>query len=76
MPRSLITTLEQKIEVSDILDVVVTPIEQDSDGDYVREIRFMGTPREGVTGIVQTLAVRIKSATKENLDITTPTLQF
>lgn len=76
MPRSLITTLEQKIEISDIQDVVVTTIEQDTDGNFAREIRFFGTPAEGQTASVQNLVVRIKSATKANLDLTTPALQF
>lgn len=74
MPRSLITALEQKIEINDIQDVVVTSIEQDADGDYVREFRFFGTPTTETANSVQTLAVRIKSATKANLEITTPPL--
>lgn len=76
MPQSVIATLEQKIEISNVTDVVVTTIEQDVDGDFVREIRFFGTPAEGQTASVQNLVVRIKSATKANLDITTPALQF
>ena len=76
MPRSIITALEQKLEISEIVDVVVTTIEQDTDGNYVREIRFFGTPAEGQTASVQNLVVRIKSATKANLDLTTPALQF
>lgn len=76
MARSFITTLEQKIEISDIQDVVVTTIEQDTDGDWVREIRFFGTPAEGQIANVQNLVVRIKSPIKANLDLTTPALQF
>lgn len=75
MTATIISTTEQKIEINDIKDVVVTTVEQDTDGDWVREIRFFGTPAEGLSAdSVQTLVVRIKSATKANLEITTPAL--
>lgn len=74
MTRSFITNLQTKLELSDVRDVVVTPIEEDDDG-FVREIRVIGeTSGQDVTDVI--LTVRIRSTTKADLDFTTPPLNY
>jgi hypothetical protein len=75
------TTITIKIGtlvLRDVLDIIYTPITQDTagDGDWVRELRFYGTPADGVTGTTQTLVVQVRSPTKENLEMTTAPLQI
>jgi hypothetical protein len=71
--RSIVTVLETKIEITNVLDVIQTEPEQDLQGMWVREIRIYGTPEEGVSGLPQVLAVRLRSPVKDNLKITSNT---
>lgn len=75
MAQTLITILELKVSLNDVVDIAVTEPVQDVDGDWVREFRFVGTPEaEGVTPpIVKT--VRVRSPIRANIEITTPNLQ-
>lgn len=74
MARSIIATVQQTIEVNDVVDVISTEIVSDDDG-YVRELRIMGTA-EGDANAPLTLVVRLKSPIKSNLDLTTPELDY
>ncbi len=76
MTQSVVTVTDQTILIDDVLDVIHTAITQDTDGDWVREIRVYGTPAEGQTGQVQTLTLRLRSPTKENLNLTTAALEI
>ena len=76
MPQTTITNLEQRLEIKDVTSVVYTEPEQDTDGDWVREFRFFGTPPEGVTGSYLVLVVRAKSPVKDDLRMTTVPLQI
>ena len=75
MTRSVITAVAQTIEMNDVIDVIVTPIEPDNDG-YVRELRIMGTADGSANAPVLTLTIRLKSGVRANLDVTTPALDF
>lgn len=74
MTRSVISTIDQTVEINDVTDVVVTTTEEDDDG-YVREIRIMGATNTSDSAVL-TLRVRIKSPIKVNLDLTTPELGY
>ena len=65
-----ITTRTQAVDVTQVTQVVVTTVAQDSDtGEYVREFRILTTD-----GIVFTLGVR--GATQEALEIPAPSFPF
>jgi hypothetical protein len=76
LPRSVVTSIIQNVEISDILTVLYTAVEQDVDGNYVREFRVTGTPDEGQSGNPQVFVLRLKSPIKTNLELTTPALQI
>jgi hypothetical protein len=66
-----ITTLSQKIEVTDVEDVIVTDAETDTEtGDYVREIRIIGTDQ------VPIFTLRIAADDREKINVTAPEQQF
>jgi hypothetical protein len=69
-----IETLSQKIELAGVGDIVVTEIEQDEDvGDFVREIRFYSGPvGEGL----EIFVLRLRSAGREKLQISSPAVDF
>lgn len=64
------------VELDNVQDVVVTPIEVDDGGNYVREFRFFGALDPGATVAPLTLSVRVVSATREAIEVTTPALQM
>lgn len=69
-----LVTQTQTILVDDVTDVVVTPIEQETDGEglYVREIRIYGTPAvEGQTP-PQEFVLRIKAVDRASLNLSVP----
>lgn len=77
MPQTLVTQLETKLELNDIKDIVMTEIEVDSAGNFVREFRFFGTPNDSsAAASPQSLVVRTVATTREALEITTPALQI
>ena len=67
---------EIKLLVDNVTDVVVTEAEQDTDSKWVREIRVFGEPaiEGGTKPVVAT--IRIKSETKENVNLTAPSVDF
>ena len=69
-----IETISQKIELTGVGDIVVTEIEQDQDvGDFVREIRlYGGRAGEGL----EIFALRLRSAGRETLQISSPAVDF
>jgi len=77
MPQTFVTQLETKLELNDIKDVVMTEIEVDSAGNFVREFRFFGTPNDPTIATPpKSLAVRVLATTREALEVTTPALQI
>jgi len=76
MAATLFTVLEQKIELNDVTDIVITTTELDADGTYVREIRITGSYAVGVSGNPRSLTLRVRGATKEDVNIETPELTF
>jgi hypothetical protein len=64
-----ITTLLQALLVTDVEDVLVTEIVEDT-GLYVREIRVLGEDDKPL------LTVRLSSETAEKIRFTTPELSF
>lgn len=73
--RSVISTINQKIEITDVRDVLVSEAVDDGNGGFVRSIKFMGEP-EASAGPAPVLEVMIQSETKTDLDITTPEMSF
>lgn len=72
MARSILTTLQQKIEISGTQSVTLTKPEQDVDGDYVRELRVTATGEEGDTTDPQVFILRLKSPILSQLEFVTP----
>jgi hypothetical protein len=72
MARSTLTTLAQTIEIDGVTKLNLTVIEQDVDGDYVRELRVTATAEEGQTTNPQVCILRLKSPIKSQLEIVTP----
>lgn len=73
---STVNNFAQLLTITDVSDVVITDIVDDGSGsgNWVRSIRVFGSPyASGDTPIVE---IKIKSTTKSNLDITTPSLNF
>lgn len=74
---SVITTASQIIDVTDIVQIVVTDIVDDgtSSGTSIRAIRIMGTP---VVNSAPTLLLelRLRSQTPADLDIQAPAFSF
>jgi hypothetical protein len=72
MARSTLTTLAQTIEIDGVTKLNLTIIEQDVDGDYVRELRVTATAEEGQSSNPQVCILRLKSPIKSQLEIVTP----
>lgn len=70
---SEIRTLTQSIAVSDVGDVVVTPIIQEG-AIFVREIRIFGAA--GSEGSVPVFIMRISGASADAVNLKTPELTF
>lgn len=66
----------QKIDINPVVDIVVTPIAKDVDGNSVRAIRFLGAPQDGATGLTLLLEVVARGATAEDIDIAIPATKF
>jgi hypothetical protein len=73
-----IETITQKIELTGVGDIVVTEIEQDPDvGDFVREIRFYDGPATSGTGsALEIFVLRLRSADRLTLQISSPAVDF
>lgn len=71
-----IDTTAQTLFVDGVTDIVVTEAEQDTDTEWVREIRVFGEPllSGGTQPVVLTL--RLKSPVKANINVTSPPLDF
>jgi hypothetical protein len=74
MPQSVVTLVGQVVDINDVLDIKVTETVPDGDGAFVRSIRIFGSPES--TNQVAVLEVRVRSQIKENIDVTTPQLNF
>lgn len=75
MTQSVLSTITQKLMLTSIRDVEVTPIVSDGTGGFVRAIKVFGE------GAVETqnnlvLEVVIQSDTQTHLKITTPEIDF
>lgn len=75
MARSEITIIANKLEINDVSDILVTSIVSEN-GEYVREIRIMGTSSDTDTGVPLTLTLRLKSPDKTSISFVTPELEY
>lgn len=75
MTQSLIAQVSQKLAIAGVKDIEVTEIVEDGSGGWTRAVRFYGSPATG-TNKVLTLEVILQSATKADLAITTPEIDF
>lgn len=75
MTQSLISQVSQKLAIAGVKDIEVTPIVDDGAGGWTRAIRFYGTPATGENKVL-TLEVVMQSATKSDLSVTTPEIDF
>jgi hypothetical protein len=72
-----IETISQKIELTGVGDIIVTPVQQDPDlGDYVREIRFFNAPAETGTAALEIFVLRLRSSDPATLAISSPATDF
>jgi hypothetical protein len=70
-----VTVKEQVVEVRDVSDLIVTDIEQEDGGDYVREIRVM-TKAEGEETQTRSFVLRLASDLAEKLRVLAPSSEF
>lgn len=65
---------QQTVQIDDVTDISVTPIEQETTGDnlYVREFRIYGTPPEGANTPPQVFVLRLKAAEASKLRYSVP----
>ncbi len=75
MTQSLITQLSQKLSITAVKDIEVTGIVEDGAGGWVRSVRFYGAAAEGANNVL-VLEVLLQSATRTDLAITTPEIDF
>lgn len=75
MTQSLITQLSQKLSIATVKDIEVTGIVEDGTGGWIRSVRFYGTATEELNKVL-VLEVLLQSATKADLAITTPEIDF
>ena len=76
MPASAITTTQQNIQITDVTDVVVSTIEQDTiSGDYVRTIQIWGTPEPAGNNVL-VLQLRLRSTDSVALKVVSPQSEF
>jgi hypothetical protein len=72
-----IRTTQLNLEIADVGDVVVTTTEQDPElGDYVRDIRIFGVPATSGGSAPLLVQLRIRSASRANLDLSAPAQEF
>jgi hypothetical protein len=72
-----ISITQQNIEIAGVGDVVVTTIEQDPDaGDYVRDIRVFGQPASEGGSAPLLIQLRIRSVSRDALQIISPQSEF
>lgn len=70
---SVLTTVTQKIAVSDVADIKVTEIVS-ADGVYTRAIRIYGAPSG--TDAPPVLEIVVSSDTQGNIKLTTPEIEY
>lgn len=75
MTQSLISQLSQKLSITAVKDIEVTGIVEDGAGGWVRSVRFYGAAAEGANNVL-VLEVLLQSATRTDLAITTPEIDF
>ncbi len=75
MTQSLISQLSQKLSIPSVKDIEVTSIVEDGTGGWVRSVRFYGLAADE-TNKVLVLEVLLQSATRTDLAITTPEIDF
>jgi hypothetical protein len=72
-----VNILTQTTEVLDVVDVVVTTIEQLDTGKYVRELRIMTQNLDdGETAPVQRFVLRLVGDTLAAVHVTSPSQEF
>ena len=76
MPVSKVGFTQVNLELTDVVDVVLTEIVQDPlVGDWVRDVRIMGTPAVG-TESVMIAQLRLRSPNRAPLVVTAPAQEF
>lgn len=75
MSQSVITKVTEKLSIDGVKDIQVTDIVDDGAGGWVRSVRFYGSPPVGPNPVL-VLEVLVQSATKSDLAITTPEIDF
>lgn len=75
MTLSLIAQVSQKLAISGVRDIEVTDIVEDGSGGWTRAVRFYGTSATAANQVL-TLEVILQSATKAELAVTTPEIDF
>lgn len=73
--RSALTPISARLEITDVRDVQLSDIVDDGNGGFLRAVKFFGAP-DASAGPTLILEVQIRSGTKTDLRITTPTLKF
>ncbi len=69
-----VKTTRQDILIDEVSDVVISDIVEDAEnGGYVRRISIYGSAGTDAPPVMD---IRVNSDTSENLEITTPTLNF
>ena len=74
MANSVVVLTSSSITISDMQNIQVTEIQPDDDG-FVREVRFYGESDLSVSPVL-IHTVRIKSTTRANLEVITPSVRF
>jgi hypothetical protein len=72
---SAITTLSQKVNVEDARLITVSDLVQDTDGKWLRTIRFYGDPINNGAPTVM-FEVQSRTANKDDLTIQAPGFKF
>ena len=75
MTASSLSILAQKLWITGVRDIEVTEIVDDGAGGFVRALRIHGQTEAGEPGLL-ILDLRLQSASKADLAITTPELDF
>ena len=75
MTASSLTIAAQKLEIAYVRDIEVTEIVDDGAGGFVRALRIHGQTAAGDPGLL-VLELHLQSASKVDLSITTPELDF
>lgn len=69
-----VKTTQHNLEITDVSSIVITPVTQDPlAGDWVRDIRIMGAEGTGEAMVVQ---LRLRSPTKDPIEIEAPAQEF